>query len=101
MEVCFLTWNYKIGAERGCVGARVTPVAAGVHSLILILTASMTYGRASIPACVCYLVKKNYFFVTFKPIRNGNSLSIVRLFKEWNLKLSCRFLIRIKVYARA
>lgn len=40
----FFKNRYRLnGSLRGSVGARVTPVAAGVHSLILILTASMTY----------------------------------------------------------
>lgn len=65
-----------MGSLRGCVGARVTPVAAGVHSLILILTASMTYGPSLAPGpCVLFGIKKYVFYViAFKPIRNGNRL---------------------------
>lgn len=69
-------WDYNKVVLHGCVGACVTLVAAGVHSLILILTASMTYVRVSVPNSVCYLVEKKVFFslyVTgFKLIRNGN-----------------------------
>lgn len=39
--------------------------------------------------CVQRLKKKLFYVIGLKPIRNGNGLSIVRLFKGWNLKLSC------------
>lgn len=84
-----------MGALRGCVGARVTPVAAGVHSLILILTASMTYGPSLAPGpCVLFGIK-NMFFMSL-PLSSFVTVtvfSIVRLFKRWNLKLSGRLFI--------
>lgn len=85
-----------MGALRGCVGARVTPVAAGVHSLILILTASMTYGLSFAPGpCVLFGIKNMFFLChcLLSPFITVSVISIVRLLKQWNLKLSRRSFI--------
>lgn len=81
----------------GRVGAGVTPVAAGVHSLILILTAPMTYGRGPNSARVILLFgykregeKKEHLFVSpfLNPFVTVNHFLVSSLFEECSLMSS-------------